>query len=371
MKLRYPDYYRRFSCIASECEDTCCKGWGISIDRNTLKRYRQLGRHKILGSQMKKGIDYRNRRFRLEKGYCAFLNEDKLCSICLEMGEEMMCRTCRRYPRHMEVYGTVREASLSLSCPEAARLILNRQDETVYLEKVFHGEEEQEKEEKEKNPEYLETLLSLRDSMFRLLRNQKIPIKVRLSMILALAHDGGRRLKEGGFSRAAELAERYEAPETAAWFSRRLETFGSRDFQRRILIGEYLDMTMQMDELSEGWKQMAARCRQVSSVDFPDYQLVNLMEYYLYVYYLGAFYDGDGYTKARFAVLSLLMTVQLASWFVKEKRLEPEKALVQAAYRYSRQTEHSDGNLELAEQFIKRSRSCRLEQMLTCVMADN
>ena len=27
MLYTYPHYYRKFQCIASECEDTCCAGW--------------------------------------------------------------------------------------------------------------------------------------------------------------------------------------------------------------------------------------------------------------------------------------------------------------------------------------------------------
>ena len=42
-----------------------------------------------------------------------------------------MCRTCRIYPRHQESYGDLAEVSLSLSCPEAARLVLDWQEETV------------------------------------------------------------------------------------------------------------------------------------------------------------------------------------------------------------------------------------------------
>lgn len=32
MKLRKPDYYDRFRCIAGACKDSCCIGWEIDID---------------------------------------------------------------------------------------------------------------------------------------------------------------------------------------------------------------------------------------------------------------------------------------------------------------------------------------------------
>ena len=32
MLYTYPHYYKKFQCIASDCEDTCCAGWAITID---------------------------------------------------------------------------------------------------------------------------------------------------------------------------------------------------------------------------------------------------------------------------------------------------------------------------------------------------
>ena len=41
MLYTYPHYYKKFRCIASACEDTCCAGWAITIDPKSLKKYRQ------------------------------------------------------------------------------------------------------------------------------------------------------------------------------------------------------------------------------------------------------------------------------------------------------------------------------------------
>ena len=34
-----PDYYKEFKCVADQCEDTCCAGWQIVIDRRSMIRY--------------------------------------------------------------------------------------------------------------------------------------------------------------------------------------------------------------------------------------------------------------------------------------------------------------------------------------------
>lgn len=35
MLYTIPDYYKEFSCIAADCEDTCCAGWQIVIDEKS------------------------------------------------------------------------------------------------------------------------------------------------------------------------------------------------------------------------------------------------------------------------------------------------------------------------------------------------
>ena len=42
MLYTIPDYYHEFSCIAGECEDTCCAGWQIVPDEAALKKYKKV-----------------------------------------------------------------------------------------------------------------------------------------------------------------------------------------------------------------------------------------------------------------------------------------------------------------------------------------
>lgn len=41
MLYTYPHYYKKFHCTASECEDTCCAGWEIMIDKNRWRNIRK------------------------------------------------------------------------------------------------------------------------------------------------------------------------------------------------------------------------------------------------------------------------------------------------------------------------------------------
>ena len=119
MRYTVPDYYKKFQCLAGVCPATCCAGWQIVIDPKSLARY-----HKVKGSfgnRIRNSVNWKEETFlQYEKKRCAFLNEENLCDMHIEAGPEMMCATCRKYPRHIEEFENEREITLSMSCPAVA-----------------------------------------------------------------------------------------------------------------------------------------------------------------------------------------------------------------------------------------------------------
>ena len=133
MRIRIPDYFNSFKCIASKCEDTCCAGWEIVVDDETYDYYKSVkGR---FGERLKKEIikdEEGDNIFVLNDNRCAFLDNNDMCDIYKELGEKHLCYTCREYPRFTEEFGSIREIGLSLSCPEAARIILGKTNVTKF-----------------------------------------------------------------------------------------------------------------------------------------------------------------------------------------------------------------------------------------------
>ena len=127
MKLFAPKYYKAFRCIADKCSHSCCIGWEIDVDIDTLARYEGLGEG--YGDVIKKSIDREDTpHFRLgENERCPHLDECGLCRIISELGEEYLCDICREHPRFYN-YTKVAEVGVGMSCPEAARLILSSPD---------------------------------------------------------------------------------------------------------------------------------------------------------------------------------------------------------------------------------------------------
>lgn len=127
-----PDHYPNFQCIGSDCEDSCCIGWRVHLDKKTYRLYKQ-NHHKALKQlfeQAVKRADTKgdNQHFGViemgDDGRCAFLDNDNLCRIQRNLGADALSKVCTNYPRRANSVGRQLEYSLSLSCPEAARLAL-------------------------------------------------------------------------------------------------------------------------------------------------------------------------------------------------------------------------------------------------------
>ena len=140
MQYTFPNYYKEFSCIAGACPDTCCAGWQIVIDEKTLKKYQHF--RGPFRNRLHNDINWKEQVFRQYNRRCAFLNEENLCDIYTEAGPKMFCDTCRNYPRHIEEFEGLREISLSLSCPEAARILLSQKEKVRFFTREKETREE-------------------------------------------------------------------------------------------------------------------------------------------------------------------------------------------------------------------------------------
>lgn len=138
-----PTYFNEFQCIGGACEDTCCAGWNITIDQKTFKKYKKESNLNIK-KELQKNIK-RNRsadvnefnygQFKMDdNNACTMLTKDGLCSIQNILGAEALCHTCTVYPREIATINNIFEKTLTLSCPEAARIILNRPEGLDFIE---------------------------------------------------------------------------------------------------------------------------------------------------------------------------------------------------------------------------------------------
>lgn len=131
-------YADRFRCIGSACEDTCCAAWTVPVDRATWDKYQALPESPLrvliqasvtrTPESAEPADDGKPPLFAKilmnEANHCPILTSEGLCRIQAELGESLLSHTCATYPRVVLAVGPARETALTLSCPEAARLVL-------------------------------------------------------------------------------------------------------------------------------------------------------------------------------------------------------------------------------------------------------
>lgn len=125
VEISKPAYFDDFRCIASLCPDSCCKEWDVQVDAASAAMYRALPGN--LGDRLRAVLKDQDGEVVMAQsdGRCPMWRQDGLCRIQAELGEGALCQVCRDYPRLTHDYGDFVELGLELSCPEAARLILN------------------------------------------------------------------------------------------------------------------------------------------------------------------------------------------------------------------------------------------------------
>ena len=125
MILRKSAYFDNFTCLASNCPDSCCKEWDVQVDPDSAALYRALPGP--LGDRLRQVLRDEDGEtvMTITDSRCPMWRDDGLCRIQAALGHDALCHTCREFPRLTHDYGDFVEKGLELSCPEAARLILS------------------------------------------------------------------------------------------------------------------------------------------------------------------------------------------------------------------------------------------------------
>ncbi len=302
MITAYPDYYKDFACIASRCRHNCCIGWEIDIDDESAERYKSVTG--VLGERMKKCInwDAEQPHFILGEGErCPFLNEQNLCDIILDLGEDAICDICTNHPRFRTYLSERTEIGLGLCCEEAARLIISREQPFALIEE---GEGEYSLDE--------DALMDLREEIFEIMGDAERPVCRRMEAVMELC--------------GAKLPER--SIRSWACFYMGLERLDESWTQalERIILGDY-------DETDLGALMHSRRK-----------WFTNLFNYFIFRHLFTALDDGDIASKVLFAVLSCRM---IAACLLSHGAAGDIETVADYARMYSSEIEYSDENLDL------------------------
>lgn len=304
MKIVKPTFYKTFKCIAGDCPDSCCQGWEVDADSDSLEYYKTLDN----SLEIKKRIDsvlskdeFDNTIFTLApKKRCPFLNDENLCDVHIAIGGEHTPYTCRTFPRFIYDFGATREIGISFSCPVASDMMYNTES--------FDFETEVNSDLPTLNDIDAEKYFLLykgRAEAYKIAKDKNKSIRERLNDLLDL----GVLLQEKLFP--------YDE--------------GGDDI-------DFFDVFKNPELINPEWKEKVENfsLKQVSDTQYNE----NILMYFLYKYLMQAVYDDDALSKIKMAVLGVLINTYFGedSWTV---------------HLWSKETEHSQYNMDRYKKLLK------------------
>lgn len=306
MKVRVPSFFDQFKCIAGACPDSCCQGWEIDADADSLSYYQSIADCAIkrrIESVLDKD-EFGNTVFRLAgKKRCPFLNEQNLCDIHIALGAEHTPYTCRTFPRFINDFGSLREVGLSFSCPVAAELMFDLQCKFDFTESdnalppVLNDIDAQ---------LYFQLTRSRRQA-YAIIQNQEHPVNERLCELLDYA--------------AALQKEIGEVPEAS-------------------LEMDFFDVFRNPERIHPQWisKVNAPAAAAVPNTAWAE----NIAMYFLFRYFLSAVHDRDVLSVAKMAAVGVLIPTYFGqdSWTI---------------HLWSKETEHSDVNMQRYRKLLQQA----------------
>ena len=303
MILRTPNYYKNFKCIAGDCPDSCCQGWEVDADDESLEFYKTLTgdiKNKIYSVLDKD--EFGNTIFKLtDRKRCPFLNLDNLCDIHIETGGEHTPYTCRMFPRFINDYGGTREMGISFSCPVAADMIFNLKEPASFVSEI----NDLPPMLNEIDAQTYFYLAKARETAFSIVRNRNLAINQRLIDLL----DFGTQIQK-------DLDEYIEGNDEISFF----------------------DVFKNPEVINEEWIQKTnnGKIKPVKNEIFNE----NIALYFIFRYFLTSVNDYDVLSKIKMAVIGVLIVTYFGedSWTI---------------HLWSKETEHSQYNMDRYKKLLK------------------
>jgi len=341
MKNTYPNYYKKFSCIADKCTDTCCAGWDVVIDGESLEKYSVL--NTPYGEKIRGLItvdEDGDSIFVVQNGRCPFLLDCGLCEMYKELGHQNLCRTCRNFPRFVNAFGSRTETGISLSCPEAARLIFENADPVVFETEDTDGGIIP----SDFDAELYFTLLDARKKAIAVIQQRNFSIEQRICAFAEYSQSLQKLINDDRLDEAKEL--------DANTFLTHKHTFSAAKSKRALnkIFSDYSSLEF----INSVCANMLSKAEAVDIKGFsaPDTEYEQLMAYFIFRYFITAAYDYDLLTKSKFAIVSFIVIKRLHAGLdaiKKEQRVE-------ISQKYSKETEHSSSNMDFLFRSMKKSR---------------
>lgn len=316
MKIVKPTFYKDFKCIAGDCPDSCCQGWEVDADAESLEYYNTLDPSLEIKQRIDRVLskdEFDNNIFTLApKKRCPFLNDENLCDMHIAIGGEHTPYTCRTFPRFIYDFGGTREIGVSFSCPVASDM--------MYALDSFDFEQEITDEPPSLNDidaTLYYTLYKAREQAYSIVKDRSVPINERLKGLLSFTLELQAKINDYPDGSSDDVS--------------------------------FIDVFNNPELINPQWTQRVnnADIKPVSNSVANE----NIAMYFLYKYFLQAVYDEDVLSKAKMAVVGVLVNTYFGedSWGI---------------HLWSKETEHSQYNMDRYKALLKSARALSVDELI-------
>lgn len=315
MKIITPSFYKDFKCIAGDCPDSCCQGWEVDADHESLSYYKTLSgplRQKI-DSVLDKD-EYGNTVFRLTKNKrCPFLNSDNLCDMHIAIGGEHTPYTCRTFPRFINDFGATREMGISFSCPVASVMMWNLEEDFEFEETVNSAPPVL----NDIDAELYFYLLKARKRAYEIVKNKQLPLNERIILLLEF----GLEIQK--------------------------DIYG---YDEGLPCVSFKEIFHNAEVINPEWTQKVRNGKFDRSV-IHSKSCENIAVYFLFRYFMQAVYDKDVLSKIKAAAVGVLIPAFFGndSWTI---------------HLWSKETEHSDVNMARYNKLLRNDGILSVENLI-------
>jgi len=385
MKTMIPHYYKDFKCTASKCTDTCCAGWEIIIDDETYKHYNEVCGE--FGKRLKSNLTlYEDGEpgFILQNDNCPFLNTNNLCDIYTELGKESLCYTCKTYPRLIEEYSNLREIGLSLSCPEAARLILLDSKPVTF---EVSEDYEMVNEYDDINFDISQHIISARKMALDILQNRPISLNHRIALLINFAHDIQEEINENKLYRVPDVINKYSDEHYQKELINEFNNYRKKQSDKYDNMYKCMNMYKSLNPINNNWPKIiehAINCfHKIDDITFyqkqyddfneyfkdKTYEYEHLMVYFIFHYFMKSVFDEELYSKVTLAVMSYLIIKELnvVRWIDNKYNFDISDQ-IDIMHMYSKEIENSEKTLYDLEEMFTTNKIFDLKQLLILIM---
>ena len=184
---------------------------------------------------------------------CPFLDDNNLCEVYKNLSPKDMCLTCKIYPRRYRYINDIFEKELVLSCPEVARMFIQKKDKMDFVleDKYELDDIEDHVIHKEISKEEYNFLFDVRSFAIEIMQYSIIPIWKRFYFLLNFLEKAQQQLDLKNYNEINNIINKIRIEITDKEISDELDSLPKINCVKLKYISEYTKIKFDNDLFHE------------------------------------------------------------------------------------------------------------------------